>query len=135
MSTPRYLSARPSLSGSAISVSNATTPSRPGVKSDIWLSCSCWPAAHEGPARRPKRAKLTTLPINLSHDCLPSPAPVAARGSVPMGLAADPHDQFDRWMADVIAAGLPEPTAMVLATVSAAGQPRARTVLLKGHDK
>jgi pyridoxamine 5'-phosphate oxidase len=50
-------------------------------------------------------------------------------------LAADPHDQFDRWMADVVAAGLPEPTAMVLATVSAGGQPRARTVLLKGHDK
>jgi pyridoxamine 5'-phosphate oxidase len=50
-------------------------------------------------------------------------------------LAADPHDQFDRWMTDVIEAGLPEPTAMVLATVSAAGQPRARTVLLKGHDK
>ncbi len=49
-------------------------------------------------------------------------------------LAADPHDQFDRWMADVVEAGLPEPTAMVLATVSAAGQPRARTVLLKGHD-
>jgi pyridoxamine 5'-phosphate oxidase len=50
-------------------------------------------------------------------------------------LAADPHDQFDRWMADVVAAGLPEPTAMALATVSAAGQPRARTVLLKGHDR
>jgi pyridoxamine 5'-phosphate oxidase len=50
-------------------------------------------------------------------------------------LAADPHDQFDGWMADVIAAGVPEPTAMVLATVSAAGQPRARTVLLKGHDQ
>jgi pyridoxamine 5'-phosphate oxidase len=50
-------------------------------------------------------------------------------------LAADPHDQFDRWMADVVAVGLPEPTAMVLATVSAAGQPRARTVLLKGHDR
>ena len=49
-------------------------------------------------------------------------------------LAPDPHDQFDRWMADVMAAGLPEPTAMVLATVSAAGQPRARMVLLKGHD-
>src|SRR5215469_1493867 len=49
-------------------------------------------------------------------------------------LAADPHEQFERWMADVVAAGLPEPTAMVLATVSAAGQPRARTVLLKGHD-
>jgi pyridoxamine 5'-phosphate oxidase len=50
-------------------------------------------------------------------------------------LAADPHDQFERWMSDVIDAGLPEPTAMVLATVSAAGQPRARTVLLKGHDQ
>jgi pyridoxamine 5'-phosphate oxidase len=50
-------------------------------------------------------------------------------------LAADPNAQFDAWMADVIDAGLPEPTAMVLATVSAAGQPRARTVLLKGHDE
>jgi pyridoxamine 5'-phosphate oxidase len=49
-------------------------------------------------------------------------------------LAADPNVQFDLWMGDVIDAGLPEPTAMVLATVSAAGQPRARTVLLKGHD-
>lgn len=50
-------------------------------------------------------------------------------------LAADPDEQFERWMADVIEAGLPEPTAMVLATVSAQGQPRARTVLLKGHDE
>lgn len=50
-------------------------------------------------------------------------------------LAADPHDQFDRWMADVVAVGLPEPSAVVLATVSAAGQPRARTVLLKSHDQ
>ena len=50
-------------------------------------------------------------------------------------IASDPHEQFERWMADVIELGLPEPTAMVLATVSAAGQPRARTVLLKGHDQ
>src|SRR5258708_5748311 len=50
-------------------------------------------------------------------------------------LAADPHEMFDRWMGDVVAAGLPEPTPMVLATVSAAGQPRARMVLLKGHDE
>jgi pyridoxamine 5'-phosphate oxidase len=50
-------------------------------------------------------------------------------------LAADPNVQFEHWMADVIEAGLPEPTAMVLATVSAAGQPRARTVLLKAHDE
>src|SRR5215472_15148125 len=50
-------------------------------------------------------------------------------------LASDPNDQFEHWMSDAVAAGLPEPTAMVLATVSAAGQPRARTVLLKGHDR
>lgn len=49
-------------------------------------------------------------------------------------LSLDPDEQFERWMADVVVAGLPEPTAVVLATVSAAGQPRARTVLLKGHD-
>ena len=49
-------------------------------------------------------------------------------------LARDPLDQFAAWMADVVAAALPEPTAMVLATVSASGRPRARTVLLKGYD-
>jgi pyridoxamine 5'-phosphate oxidase len=49
-------------------------------------------------------------------------------------LAPDPMAQFARWMADAQARGVPEPTAMVLATVSAEGLPRARTVLLKGHD-
>jgi pyridoxamine 5'-phosphate oxidase len=46
-------------------------------------------------------------------------------------LPADPMDLFGRWMADVVSAGLPEPTAMVLATVSADQRPRARMVLLK----
>jgi pyridoxamine 5'-phosphate oxidase len=50
------------------------------------------------------------------------------------GLAADPLAQFARWMADAVAEPLPEPTAMVLATVSASGRPRARTVLLKSYD-
>jgi pyridoxamine 5'-phosphate oxidase len=49
-------------------------------------------------------------------------------------LAADPMNQFAAWMADAVAAPLPEPTAMVLATVSASGRPRGRTVLLKHHD-
>jgi pyridoxamine 5'-phosphate oxidase len=48
--------------------------------------------------------------------------------------AEDPLVQFGRWMADVVAVPLPEPTAMVLATVSASGRPRARTVLLKAYD-
>jgi pyridoxamine 5'-phosphate oxidase len=49
-------------------------------------------------------------------------------------LAADPVTQFTRWLADAAAVPLPEPTAMVLATISADGRPRARTVLLKSHD-
>ena len=49
-------------------------------------------------------------------------------------LAPHPVTQFSRWLADAAAAGLPEPTAMVLATVSGEGIPRARTVLLKSHD-
>jgi len=46
-------------------------------------------------------------------------------------LPAEPLDLFDAWMGDVIQAGLPEPTAMVLSTVSADQWPRARMVLLK----
>jgi pyridoxamine 5'-phosphate oxidase len=46
-------------------------------------------------------------------------------------LPAEPMDLFDTWMGDVIRAGLPEPTAMVLATVSADQRPRARMVLMK----
>jgi pyridoxamine 5'-phosphate oxidase len=49
-------------------------------------------------------------------------------------LPADPMDLLRAWMDDVIKAGLPEPTAMVLATVSADQRPRARMVLLKGFD-
>lgn len=49
-------------------------------------------------------------------------------------LASDPLTLFTAWMADAVAAPLPEPTAMVLATVSAAARPRARTVLLKSYD-
>jgi pyridoxamine 5'-phosphate oxidase len=49
-------------------------------------------------------------------------------------LPADPLELFARWMSDVVTAGLPEPTAMGLATVSADGRPRARMVLLKSYD-
>jgi pyridoxamine 5'-phosphate oxidase len=48
-------------------------------------------------------------------------------------MAADPVTQFSRWLAGAAAAGLAEPTAMVLATASPDGVPRARTVLLKGY--
>lgn len=50
-------------------------------------------------------------------------------------LAGDPLTQFRRWLDDALAAGVAEPNAMVLATADAAGQPSARTVLLKGLDE
>lgn len=46
-------------------------------------------------------------------------------------LPAEPMQLFDQWMGDVLRERLPEPTAMVLATVSADQRPRARMVLLK----
>jgi pyridoxamine 5'-phosphate oxidase len=50
---------------------------------------------------------------------------------------ADPDAmrQFERWLDEAIAAALPEPTAMALATVDASGRPDARIVLLKGADE
>ena len=44
----------------------------------------------------------------------------------------DPWVQWRRWFEAAAAAGLHEPNAMVVATVSPEGQPSARTVLLKG---
>ena len=49
-------------------------------------------------------------------------------------LPAEPMELFDAWMGDVVRAGLPEPTAMVLSTVSADLRPRGRMVLLKASD-
>jgi pyridoxamine 5'-phosphate oxidase len=49
-------------------------------------------------------------------------------------LAADWPAQFGLWFTDAVAAGLPEPNAMVVATADAAGRPSARTVLLKEYD-
>lgn len=49
-------------------------------------------------------------------------------------LPADPYELFRLWIEDAIAAGVQEPNAMTLATVSADGQPSSRTVLLKGYD-
>jgi pyridoxamine 5'-phosphate oxidase len=47
---------------------------------------------------------------------------------------ADPIRQFRRWFDDAIAAGVPEPNAMTLATATPDGMPSARIVLLKDID-
>jgi pyridoxamine 5'-phosphate oxidase len=46
-------------------------------------------------------------------------------------LAPTWHEQLERWLAEATAAGLAEPTAMVLATADEDALPSARTVLLK----
>lgn len=46
-------------------------------------------------------------------------------------LHDDPIVQFDAWLKDIIDTGLPDPTAMTVATVDASGQPSQRIVLLK----
>lgn len=50
-------------------------------------------------------------------------------------LEADPVAMVRRWLHDAITAGLHEPNAMVVATVSADGRPSSRLVLLKGLDE
>lgn len=50
-------------------------------------------------------------------------------------VAVNPFDQFRMWFDEALAAQLPEPTAMTLATADTHGVPSARTVLLKGVDE
>jgi pyridoxamine 5'-phosphate oxidase len=59
----------------------------------------------------------------------------AQNGLAESDLAPDWLTQFESWLAAAVAAGLPEPNAMVLATADAAGRPSARTVLLKQIDR
>jgi pyridoxamine 5'-phosphate oxidase len=49
-------------------------------------------------------------------------------------LAPDPVSQLRIWLDQAISAGIPDPTAMVLATVGPDSHPSARVVLLKGLD-
>ncbi|HEY7223123.1 MAG TPA: pyridoxamine 5'-phosphate oxidase [Micromonosporaceae bacterium] len=52
------------------------------------------------------------------------------------GLAGTWLEQFRRWFAEAAAAAtIVEPNAMVVATATSAGEPSARTVLLKGVDE
>jgi pyridoxamine 5'-phosphate oxidase len=56
-------------------------------------------------------------------------------GELDEARAADtPLLQFDAWLQQALEAGLPEPNAMTLATVSAEGRPSTRVVLIKGYD-
>ncbi|MEQ8976049.1 MAG: pyridoxamine 5'-phosphate oxidase [Coleofasciculus sp. C1-SOL-03] len=47
----------------------------------------------------------------------------------------NPFEQFTLWFDQAVAAKLPEPNAMTLATATSDGKPSARMVLLKGYDE
>lgn len=49
-------------------------------------------------------------------------------------LAENPVEQFLSWFQEAETAGLPEPNAMTVATVSSDGEPSARMLLLKSAD-
>ncbi|WP_188491731.1 pyridoxamine 5'-phosphate oxidase [Williamsia phyllosphaerae] len=57
-------------------------------------------------------------------------------GLTPDSLSGEPVwlDLFERWLAEGVSAQIPEPNAMVVATVDAEGVPATRTVLCKGVD-
>jgi len=47
----------------------------------------------------------------------------------------DPISQFNNWLDAALKAGIEEPNAMLLSTVSELGKPSSRVVLLKGHGQ
>ena len=58
------------------------------------------------------------------------------RGEFDESMAAQvPLEQFRQWLDEAIAAKVPEPNAMTLATVGADGRPSTRIVLIKGFDE
>ncbi|MEO9136118.1 MAG: pyridoxamine 5'-phosphate oxidase [Casimicrobiaceae bacterium] len=73
---------------------------------------------------------------------MPAPAIDLAQLRVDYKLAAlserdaapDPYDQLAHWLDEAVAAAVPEPNAMTLATVDASGRPGARIILLKSVD-
>src|SRR3954469_25995944 len=88
-----------------------------------------------GPRHDPGWARMTLEPGAL--DAVAAAREEYARGGLTEAdLLPDPVAMFRRWYDDAAAAGLYEPNAMVVATVSAApdghGAPSARLVLLKG---
>jgi pyridoxamine 5'-phosphate oxidase len=70
----------------------------------------------------------------------PSPAGMRREYSDTSGLretdlAAGWTGQFAGWFAAAVAAGLPEPNAMIAATATRDGRPSTRTVLLRAYDE
>ena len=92
-----------------------------------------WPITPpETPTRRAFEARDTLARVNSSSEPIVSALSANLNES---DLAPDPIAQFDQWLQRALDAGLPEPTAMTLATANRHGMPSARIVLLKEFDE
>jgi pyridoxamine 5'-phosphate oxidase len=56
-------------------------------------------------------------------------------GLTEVDLPSDPFSLFEQWLADAIASGMHEPTAMAVSTVGPSRAPSCRLVLLKAADE
>src|SRR5690349_2492267 len=148
MSTPRYRSAPPSLSGSAISVVKATTPSSPGTKS----SGTAVMRRFSHPNVRPSLPAGNKSP-NCSGRTVGSVATsenerLAAMRVEYGSVEKDGSPDLDadwladgwvallrKWLADAENGGIVEPNAMVVGTVDHDGRPVTRSVLCKSVEE
>ena len=71
----------------------------------------------------------------MSNPPEPAGAPAGQRTLDEGTIGPNWLSQFQQWLEEAVAAGLAEPTAMVLATADARARPSARMVLMKGLDE
>src|SRR3954452_6434799 len=113
----------------------AAAPSRPGPPAIVPRESATVRALtrpNPGPHRRGGRggASMAVVP-----DLTRMRRDYGGRGLREEDLAGGWVELFDRWFADAVAAELPEPNAMVVATADTDGAPDARIVLMKGYDE
>lgn len=131
------------------------TTRKPWCNTPIWpcmppsamaaISCNAgrwppWPGTEPHALPLPRQSGRRMLSA-LLPDCVPPMKNIADIRKDYASQTLDPDDclahpvaQFSRWLDDAIAADVPEPTAMLVSTVSPEGRPAARVVLLKGVE-
>src|SRR4051795_9064480 len=112
------------------------TPSSPGTKSEVLVTGGLLGRSVARGGLSCAACHSVAMPAHPVHPDLAAMRQAYARSGLSESeVSRDPFEQFARWLGDAVAAGLPEPNAMVLATATPDGVPSARTVLLKGLDE
>ena len=77
---------------------------------------------------------MSTLPHDIAHNIAQLRKSYERAELDETASQADPLQQFEQWLSEAIAAQVPEPNAMTLATVGPDLRPSTRVVLVKGFD-